>query len=83
MLCRFAAAVVTPARWPEQVAHCVAQGPRPAQVAANGSPLMKSDFDRVVRVQVGRQAVGGAVAFRLEGAEQPVPDDEDARVVFV
>lgn len=79
----FPASVVAPARRPENVAQCVAYRSRPAYIAANGGPLVKSDFDRVVRIQVGGQAVGGAVAFRLEGAKQPVPDDEHARVIFV
>ena len=41
------------------------------------------DDRRVVGVDVAGQAVDDRLRLRLEGAEQPVPDDQDAAVVAV
>ena len=48
-----------------------------------GGELVKGDAQRVVRPQVVGEAVDGALVLRLEGAEEPIPDDEDAGVVAV
>src|SRR5690606_27493351 len=45
--------------------------------------LAVSDLDRMEGVDVLRQSVTDPFAFRLEGAEHAVPDDQDAAVVLV
>src|SRR6476659_926230 len=54
-----------------------------AHVGPDRRVLVGGDDERVVRAQLLRQAVDDAIALGLEGAEEPVPDDEDASVVAV
>ena len=46
-------------------------------------PFMKSDAQRVIAVDILRQAVNHSFAFRLKAAKDAVPDDEHAGVVAV
>jgi uncharacterized protein len=56
---------------------------RLADVAGDVDELVVADSDRVVGVDVLREAVLDAAHLGFEGAEQLVPDDEDAAVVLV
>ena len=52
-------------------------------VAGDVAPLVGGDAQRVVGVDVAGQAVDDRLVLLLEGAEQAVPDDQDAAVVAV
>ena len=74
---------MAPSGGTEDVPKDVAERTRPANVAPDVGPLVEGNAERVVRPYVFGKTVGGAVRFRLKGTKQSVPDDEDARVVFV
>ena len=83
LLRRLAGTVVAPARRSENIAQCRPDGLGPADVLPNGDPLVEGNADGVMRVDVRGEAVRWALPFRLERAEEPIPDDKNARVVFV
>ena len=58
---------------------------RTLHIAPQGFEFVHGDFNGMIGINVIRNAIDGflALVFFLERAEQPVPDDEDARVVAV
>src|SRR6478752_8394230 len=72
-----------PARAADDEAPAVAPRLRAADVGPDRGVLVGGDDERVVGAQLLRQSVDDALALGLEGAEEPVPDDEDAAVVAV
>src|SRR5215218_7026968 len=72
-----------PARSAEHVTELVPKTFRAAHVAADGSELVISDPERVVRRDVLRQPVLDAPHLWFEGAEELVPHDQDPAVVLV
>src|SRR6476661_7011498 len=72
-----------PARAADDEAPAVAPRLRAADVGPDRGVLVGGDDERVVGAQLLGQAVDDALALGLEGAEEPVPDDEDAAVVAV
>lgn len=73
----------TPAGAVEEVSESRRPTPGPAQVTPDRDPLVRRHPQRVERVDVLGQPVADPLAFGFEGAEQPVPDDQDAAVVLV
>lgn len=72
-----------PTRAHEDVAPSVAPGSGTADVARHRCPFVEGNGEHVVRVDVLREAVYHGLILGLEGAEQPVPDDEDPAVVSI
>jgi hypothetical protein len=54
-----------------------------ADVPQHVEMLVAGDARGIERVEILRQAVDDGFGFRFEGAEQPVPRDQDAAVVSV
>ena len=67
----------------EDDAELVADPRRPLDVVPHRDVLVEGDPDRPERAQLGRQPVADPLALGLVGAEQAVPDDQDAAVVAV
>src|SRR5262249_39105822 len=76
-------AVGAPARRHEDVAEGFAPALRAADVAGDRFELVKGDLQRVESMDVLGQAVAHRRALGLEGAEEAIPDDEDASVVAI
>ena len=72
-----------PAGTAEDVAELGAKSRRRAHVAGDVGHLVVGDSQRVVRVDVLGQPVLHPPQLRFEGAEQLVPQDQDAAVVLV
>ena len=56
---------------------------RTAHVAGEVGELVERHPGRPKAADVLRQPVAGPLGFTLEGAEDPIPDDQDAAVVAV
>jgi hypothetical protein len=56
---------------------------RAANVAGKVGELVERNPGRAEAADVLRQPVTGSLSFTLEGAEDAVPDDQDAAVVAV
>src|SRR5690242_8593236 len=72
-----------PARAAHDVPQPIPPGAGGADVGPDRRVLVRRHDERVVGAQLLGQAVDDALALGLEGAEEPVPDDEDAAVVAV
>lgn len=46
-------------------------------------PFMKSDAERIIRIDVLRQPVNHLLSFRLKATEETVPNDEHAGMIAV
>src|ERR687890_808776 len=73
----------TPTRAADQQLEAVGPPGGADQVSPERDVLMRGHDHGVVAAQLVGQPVDDALALRLEGAEQPVPDNEHAAVVAV
>src|SRR6185295_14625421 len=78
-----ATAVGRPARLAEDVAEPVTPALRRPHVVRQVDELVEGDARRAEGADVLRQPVLRPYRLALEGAEHPVPDDQDAAVVAV